>query len=145
MRNFIFGLLLLLSNNIALADTPDASIDKVIWTCSKDGDTESLMMFYTSETYKHDSKLVLFIDDQQVCNSLGVTCPFEKGVYKSSIFPNYEGKFMYEARKVRQRDGVMFSSKDGGMKLHSLYIGNRVSVNWNKNWFFKYGQCIKHN
>jgi len=138
-------LMMIFLSVIAFANSPDASVDEELWKCEKGDNKKVILVYKTNESYKHSSETVLFINDQQICDALAIACPYEGGVYQINYhyFPHFNGKYIYTSVKGKYEDGVIFYSSDGGMKINSLYTGSNPGVNWNKNWFFNEGECVK--
>ena len=80
---------------------------------------------------------IMAIEDEQICSSLQVTCPFVAGYSDNA-------QYGYRATRGEYEDTVMFINDGPGMKLVSISNGETPTVQWNQNWYFGAGECVKH-
>ena len=115
-----------------------------IWACAKGNNSEAVIMFnISSEVSGMISGVTpLAIQDQEICDALGVICPFVVNAsdYGRSFFPN--SKYVYWMTNGKYEDTLAFFSEGSGMKLISVSNGSQTTINWNNNWFFNEGECL---
>jgi hypothetical protein len=116
-------------------------------TCVKGGNSLAVQLVEQLGTPRYFSRLVLRIEDPEICRTLDLTCPFEFGAGDKQMFSawyqqlNGDRLHFWVAVKGHNQEGVAFYSEGSGMTLVRLNTGNNPSFDYSKNWYFNYGEC----
>jgi hypothetical protein len=116
---------------------------RTIWSCKKDGLLDAVSFFNSSTNYGGQT---FIIKDTQICDALGVVCPFVSLVVTNDFWSELANvKYKYLATRGQYQDTVLFVSEGPGMKLYEAHNGPRLKISWNRSWYFHPGECVLNN
>jgi len=115
-----------------------------LWSCRKGGRSEALAIFRTRPSSSPMfGRAVLTVQDQQICDTLKVICPYVAILNSPDFLRELNGRtFRYFSIIGKYEDAVAFFSEGAGMKAANVWSGSNVAVDWSSTWYFNPGECI---
>jgi hypothetical protein len=156
---FVLFALFLVSLNSAFADSsrPNPNLSKLkyllkhrtgfAWKCRKGNKTNAVVLFKVDDvaSSRLSGRDALAILDRQICNAVGVTCPFVSGAYEPTFRRDLgDRKYRYWSTNGKYADTVVFVSDGDGMKLAGVDNGSQPAIHWDRNWYFGAGECVRY-
>ena len=134
------------AQNQTLLNKLQANRIRTIWNCKKGEQNEALVMFTAkpSQLGLRSGTRILAVQDEQICKTLQVTCPFVATAIENTFGHIGPVKYGYWATGGKYQDTVMFFSDGQGMKVVSISNGSQSYPDWASHWYFNPGECILH-